>query len=327
MTTEQSDLLISVIIPVKNGSAWLDDTIPAILNQKISGQFEILVIDSGSTDNTLSIIEKYPIRLIQIDPEEFNHGLTRNIGVRESKGKYVVMTVQDAKPLTSEWLQELLNGFLDESVAGVCGQQIVPHHRDKNPVEWFRPISKPEIRKYQFADKNLFKNLTPDKQLALCLWDDVNAMYRRDILIKLPFQKTDFAEDALWAKDALLAGYSIVYNTIAQVAHYHQEDYQYAFKRNFIDKYHLYKYFKVVPESKIGIKRYLSIIKLLLRDRKISFSDKIKWFKYNYQSLKAVNKSNSLLMETLSKGDDTQLDNLYNKTILSIPQAPSTKCP
>ena len=103
------------------------------------------------------------------------------------------------------------------------------------------------LRKYHFPDKDDFRKLSPDEQLAVCRWDDVNAMYRRDILIILPFRETDFAEDVLWAKDALMAGHAIVYNPVSQVEHYHQEDYQFAFKRNFIVQYHFYKYFGVLP--------------------------------------------------------------------------------
>jgi rhamnosyltransferase len=81
-----SEILISVVIPVKNGGKWLNDTLPAILNQIVAGEFEIIAVDSGSDDNSLSIIEKYPVELIKIPASEFNHGLTRNLGVQRAKG-------------------------------------------------------------------------------------------------------------------------------------------------------------------------------------------------------------------------------------------------
>jgi rhamnosyltransferase len=140
--------LISVVIPVKNGDSWLRETIPAILDQELDGAIEIIAIDSGSTDDTLSVLSKYPVTVVSIEPEEFNHGLTRNIGANLAKGKYLVMTVQDAKPSSRFWLQQLMDGFLDDTVAGVCGQQIVPHHFDKNPVEWYRPVSTRVKTKY-----------------------------------------------------------------------------------------------------------------------------------------------------------------------------------
>jgi len=313
--------LISVVIPVMNGDHWLGDTIPAILNQQVKGSIEIITIDSGSTDKTLSILSSYPVRLIQIKQEEFNHGLTRNLGAWNAKGKFIVMTVQDARPLSPLWLQELLNGFTDETVASVCGQQVVTHDLDKNPAEWYGPISKPELRKYHFPDKEVFLGLSPAEQLAICRWDDVNAMYRSEILMQLPFRQTDFAEDVLWAKDALMAGQAIVYNPFAQVAHYHHEDYGYAFRRNFIVQYHFYKYFGVVPKKYIPLRRYLSIVKLLLKEKRISYIDKIKWLKYNYQSLRAIANSNTLILETLTNKGEKQLDEVYRKAENKIPQA------
>ena len=320
-----SEILVSVIIPVKNGDDWLHETIPSILSQQLQGAVEIIAIDSGSTDKTLSVLSGYPVTVITIKPEDFNHGLTRNMGVLLAKGKFVVMTVQDAKPTTKFWLQHLLDGFIDDTVAGVCGQQAVPHHRDKNPVEWYRPVSKPVLRKQYFTIPEDFTKLSPQQQLALCRWDDVNAMYRRDALLQLPFRETDFAEDALWARDAMMAGYTIVYNPAAQVKHYHQEDYGFAYKRNFIVQYHFHKYFATVPSAtKQSLRRRLSIVKLLITTPGLSFSEKWKWWLYNRRIDKAIQDSNKAFLDCLEKGGQPALDILYRQTIQAIPQALKT---
>src|ERR1700722_2461941 len=138
-----NDILISVIIPVKNGDYWLEGVLEGLVTQTLFDRCELIVIDSGSTDKTLEMVRRFPVRLVQIPPEQFNHGSTRNLGVNLAKGEYVVMTVQDAKAADEGWLQKLLDGFDAPDVAGVCGQQIVPHDPDKNPVEWFRPVAPP----------------------------------------------------------------------------------------------------------------------------------------------------------------------------------------
>ena len=109
--SNSSDILVSIVIPVKNGDYWLEHTLTALLNQELDKPFEVIVIDSGSTDSSLDIIRKHPVHLIQIQPETFNHGTTRNIGVQAAKGEYVVMTVQDARPVDNQWLKHLLAGF------------------------------------------------------------------------------------------------------------------------------------------------------------------------------------------------------------------------
>ena len=72
---------VSVIIPVRNEELRIKQCIEGILSQSIEVH-EIIVIDSGSTDETLPILTTFPeVTLIQIDGSTFNHGLTRNLGV------------------------------------------------------------------------------------------------------------------------------------------------------------------------------------------------------------------------------------------------------
>lgn len=314
--------LISVIIPVKNGDAWLDTTLPAIFNQTLADRTEVIVIDSGSTDRTNEILAKYPLRVIRIDPATFNHGATRNLGAQQARGQYIAMTVQDATPESPHWLQHLLDGFDDETVAGVCGQQIVDHDPEKNPVDWFRPVSPPDKVKYRFDDPNQFKKLAPDEQRGICRWDNVNAMYRRDILLRLPFRATAFAEDALWARDALLSGHAVVYNTAARVRHYHQETPDYAFRRSFTVYYHLYQYFGVRPARvDNGLVPLLRNGVLLLKDKKVPWRDKWEWLWFNYRYRKALRRSIAAFTGALSKGQ-AALDEEHARICKTSPQAP-----
>ena len=64
----EKKIVISVIIPVKNGTPWLDACLQAIINQTLFDQTEIIVIDSGSTDGTLELLKKYPVTVYSISP-------------------------------------------------------------------------------------------------------------------------------------------------------------------------------------------------------------------------------------------------------------------
>jgi len=280
--------LISIVIPVKNGEYWMDKCLGGIMSQTLFPQCEIIVIDSGSTDKTLEILKSYPVKVIGIQPETFNHGLTRNLGVANSIGKYVVMTVQDAVAADNLWLQKMLDGFhLAGNVAAVCGKQVVPHDNDKNPADWYRPMAKGEAKAYSFS-KEAFANLSPAEKRNVCGWDDVTAMYLRDVLIETPFRKTSFAEDAQWAKDAYMNGYTLVYNPEAIVHHYHYENPDYTYKRTFTVLYHMYRFFGNLPETyQPGLIDTLRLVKLLFNEAKLSSAEKIKWFRYN-QKLRAV---------------------------------------
>ena len=163
-----------------------------------------------------------------------------------AQGEFVVMTTQDATPADEKWLETMLQHFDNPEVAGVCGQQIVAHDADKNPISWFRPMSEAKPVTYQFKDTEKFTNLTGKEQHAYCYWDDVNAMYRKSIKLKVPFKRLMFSEDTLWAKDALSAGYAIVYDYRARVYHYHHQPFNFTFKRSYVILYSNYKFYNYI---------------------------------------------------------------------------------
>jgi rhamnosyltransferase len=304
---------ISIVIPVKNGGPWLDDCLKAITSQTLFTKSEIIIIDSGSTDESLSIIKNYPVRLYTIPPHEYNHGLTRNFGVQFCKGEYVVMTVQDARATDNLWLQKLLDGFsAAENVAAVCGQQVVPHDKDKNPVDWFRPQSEPVIGVYKFSG-NEYNELSPAAKKDACSWDNVTAMYRREVLELFPFQKISFGEDAIWANDVLKAGYSLVYNTGARVDHYHHEDWNFIFRRTLTVMYFRYKYFGYLHEGPTQTFRsLLSQVKTIWTTKDFSAQEKWFWIAYNRQRHKAIKKAHKVLTKALSESEET-LDKVHKE--------------
>lgn len=315
--------LISIIIPVKNGAFYLRKTLGSIFNQTLISKSEVIVIDSGSTDETLLILNEFSVRVISIFPADFNHGEARNLGAREAKGKYVVMTVQDAEPADENWLRNLLDGFDSEEVAGVCGQQIVPHDLEKNPIDWFRPISVPRMHKYVLLGHQSFDQLTSAEKMKMCCWDNVNAMYKRDILLKVPFRKVSFAEDAQWAKDALENRYEIVYNPKAQVKHYHFETHDFIYRRAFTVHYHFYNMFGFHPKlTANGLIRLLADSKILLLESRIKWKDKLKWLIFGYRKRQALNKATRMFLETLNKNPQA-LSAKHIEVCALTPQAPS----
>ncbi len=301
----------------------MDKCLSGIMSQTLFPQCEVIIIDSGSTDKTLEILKSYPVKVVSIEPETFNHGLTRNLGVANSSGKYVVMTVQDAVAADNMWLQHMLDGFsAAENVAAVCGKQVVPHDKDKNPAEWYRPIGTGEMTSYSFS-KEAFSNLSPAEKRSVCGWDDVTAMYLRDVLVQMPFRKTSFAEDAQWAKDAYLNGYTLVYNTNATVYHYHYENPDYTYKRTFTVLYHMYRFFGNLPDVyKPSVVDTLRLVKLLLNEAKLSFGEKIKWFRYNQELRVVYAKVIADFLKIVKQGDEA-LDKQHELLCGVPPVAPA----
>lgn len=303
---------VSVVMPVKNEALKIKACIEGILAQTVPVN-EIIVVDSGSADGTLEILELFPqVQVFKIPSSEFNHGLTRNLGVSMATGEFVILTVGDAQPANEFWIEELLKGFLDENVVAVCGQQIVPHHKDKNPVDWFRPVSQPKLKRWQYSLAE-FEVLDPVMKKAVCSWDDVTAMYRRNILSKIPFQKTPYCEDAIWAREAVMNGHAIVYNPAARVYHYHNEDADFSFKRCFTTIFMQYRYFGLIPQKpQMPFLAKLRMVKLLAKSLLPNVNAMLKWHRYNTQNFNARKNAFFAFMEARKKGED-ELDNLHTQ--------------
>ena len=113
----------SVIILTKNAGDQFENLMKKLNNQTYQ-DFEVVVIDSGSTDKTLEIAREYGCRIYRIKPEEFHHSRTRNLGAELARGDYLVYITQDALPLNDNFLEMLIKPLEDDKVAGAYGRQI-----------------------------------------------------------------------------------------------------------------------------------------------------------------------------------------------------------
>jgi rhamnosyltransferase len=273
---------VSIVIPVKNGVKWLRDSLPVFCKQQLTGEYEIILLDSESTDGLAQLVAAYPkVKVHTLPSGSFNHGDTRNEGVKIASGRYITLTVQDAKPVNENWLAELLNGFTDEEVVAVCGQQIVPHHPDKNPIEWFRPLHAPNSTRIQFTPDE-YEQLTGAERLKVARLDDVVCCYRRDALLQMPFRRTEFAEDAFWANDALKRGWALVYNTNARIEHYHFCSEKYLHHRKMIEWYTQYLIFGLLPQPPVlTLKKIGSWVKIVFISKEVIPTKKFFWLMHN----------------------------------------------
>lgn len=304
---------IAAIIPVKNGFPEIKDCIEGLLNQSVPLS-RIIVIDSGSTDGTLEYLKSInKVEVKHIDPSTFSHGLTRNLGLELTNEELLYYTVQDARPVDSLLLQTLINTLEESDAVAVCGQQVTPHDLNKNPLDWFFPITKPEPIYYQLAEPSEFDRLSPEQKKQFCSWDNVNALYKRSALEEVPFEQVVFGEDMIWAKRTLLKGRKIAYNYNGRVYHYHLENPEYTFKRLFTTFYFRYVTFGLVPNvQRTSIKDRLKIIYILLKRLKFSPTRIWKWYSYTIELKKAAFKSSLIFNQSLAKGMD-ELEQVHEK--------------
>ncbi|MFD2917454.1 glycosyltransferase family 2 protein [Psychroserpens luteus] len=312
------EIKISVVVPVKNGMDTLPRFIEGIQKQSLLSSCEVVIIDSGSDDGSVEYLKTFDfIKVISIDPKTFNHGATRNLGVTHCNGEFVLMTVQDAWTTDTKFLERMVDHFKDVSVMGVCGQQVIPHHKDKNPHEWFRPQSKGSAKKVKFKTKEAFLTLSPKEQRLSCGWDDVVAMYRKQALVDLPFQPLVFGEDMLWAKMALEKGYALVYDSTVRVFHYHFQFPEYTYKRVLISKFFIYKCFNYFDARTYNYKDYILIVY-----RNFKWNCAPKWILHNFNIITNHRKATHTLGSAIK---NNKIEALETELALNIPQGSQNK--
>lgn len=252
---------VSIIILTYNGiREHLKETVHSIYKQNYSLPYEIIAIDSESTDGTVEFIEKNPkIKLKRILKSEFSHGKTRRLGAELAKGELVVFLTQDAMPANSHWLKYLTKNFDDPEVVGVCSRVLA--RKDAcllKKIEVKNDLSGRDQKIIaQIKDPNEFEKLSfPEKRANYYFFNDVSSCVRRDYYLEKPVIDVAFAEDVEFAKMALADGKKIIFEPRSLVLHSHDYKPLVTYKRNFTDsKYH---------KEKLGIKNVPSVKLLLL---------------------------------------------------------------
>jgi len=215
----------SIIILAKNAGQNFSRLLDRIFSQGFDGKYEVMVIDTGSRDDTLEIAARFPVMITEIRPNEFHHGKTRNLGCGLSQGKIIVNITQDALPYDNRWLQKLVDNFAEPQVAMVSGRQI-PWRTTKPPEKFYYAYNFPtfKIAVSQGASDYYHDNI---------FISNVNSAIRKDVWQQFKFSEDILmGEDKEFAKRVLLGGWSIVYEPEAAVYHAHDYSVRSVFQRS-----------------------------------------------------------------------------------------------
>jgi glycosyltransferase involved in cell wall biosynthesis len=242
---------VSAIVPVKDGERYLEELLSALVREGVE---EILVIDSGSRDGSLQIARAAGVDLLEIEPGEFGHGRTRNLGAERTSGELICFLTQDATPCPG-WLEAYRDAFaLDEHVGAAYG----PHlpRADTSPTiareltQFFAgfetsPADGDRERDGIGASNGARENGAAGQRMHVpviqraggpAFLSNVNACYARACWEEIRFREVAYSEDQAFGADLLEAGWVKVYHPGAAVLHAH--DYgAIEFMRRYFDEY------------------------------------------------------------------------------------------
>lgn len=203
----------SIIIPARNEEANIGACLDALFKQDTAYKFEVIVIDSGSTDKTVERVKHFPaVKLIAIKAQDFGHGKTRNLGAEQAGGNYLVFLNADALPADESWLNPLIRVLKkDKKAAGVYSRQIPKHDCHLYMV---RDMLK--AMPAQGFTRSKYENLD------FMIFSTVSCAVRRETWREYPFDdRIIIAEDQEWARRILNKGFKIVYEPASAVYHSH----------------------------------------------------------------------------------------------------------
>ena len=207
---ESINPLVSIVILVKNGGAVFKQCLSQVLNQDFKYKYEVIVIDSGSTDRTIEYLNGKNVRLIHIDSGQFQFGKTRDFGFSNAYGKYIVTLSADAVPTSKQWLTNLISPLIKNHADVVQGNLVTPP--DKDLFYWEK------INEFYFTSegKEFIANYG-GFGLSCC-----NIAFNKIAWRNTKFGNSHFCEDKVIQRRLFIGGYLLLKVNNANVFHTHR---------------------------------------------------------------------------------------------------------
>ena len=213
-----NDLLVSIIIRSFNEAWALRETLPALCAQDYKN-WELIVIDSGSTDGSVDLIRAAaPRHFVQIRPEEYNPSRVMNHGMQLARSELAIFLNADATPQGPQWLRPLVAQLHDAKTAAVFGRQ----------------IPRPGCRAVYWHDYDRCFGTKRDSANWDHFFSMVSSGIRKDVWSRRGFLETmQYSEDDEYTRWCRAQGYRVVYCPASVVMHSHNYTPTQAYKRSF----------------------------------------------------------------------------------------------
>ena len=182
---------VSIIIPAYNVSKYIEKCLNSLINQTLKN-VEIIVINDGSTDNTLDIIKSFKDERIKIIDLKVNKGIgnARNLGIKKAKGKYIGFVDSD--------------DYVDKKMFETMYNKAIKEDLDLVICDFYKVIEntkeKIKIDIPNFENTNIYKNPKLLLDIELCPW---NKLYKSKLIKNTTFPTSLKYEDVPFVFKAL----------------------------------------------------------------------------------------------------------------------------
>ena len=213
---------VALVIPTCNGGPRWQRVLDMWRDQRGVGELHIECPDSSSTDGSDELARRAGAHVSAVPPGTFSHGGTRNEAVARLHHEFVILSVQDALPLSTTLAAELVAPLAaDPTLCATFGRQV--------PLPGCHPVLRARIGARAGGDELVvqelagrdWEQLDPWERLALIRYDHVIAAMRRSVWERIAFEPVSFGEDVDWARRVILDGGRIAFVPGATVEHSH----------------------------------------------------------------------------------------------------------
>lgn len=240
--------LCSIVIRAFNEDKHIGKLFSGIQVQQYPEK-EIILVDSGSSDKTLQIASEYPVKVVHISSSDFTFGRALNRGIAATSGDFIVIISAHCYPVYPDWLDALLEPFVDGQVAVSYGKQ---RGADSN----------------HYSEHQFFRTYFPDisqPNQGQPFTHNANAAIRKSLWEFHPYdEQLTGLEDLAWSSWAKEEGYKVAYMAEAEIIHIHEETFQQVHNRY---KREAIAMKQILPESKFSLRNLFSmLIRKILKD-------------------------------------------------------------
>lgn len=212
---------ITIFIRAKNEAKYIAECLDAIFKQETSLSYEVVILDSGSQDETVKIASKYPVTIYSIPNELFHYAKALNFGVAKSTATYFISLSAHAIPVNKSWLQELVSPML--IAHDVCASFSRHVGYDTLSTREARSLNLDFPDRPITFTKTVLDNLQASgvDYYSAGKFSNVSSCIRTNLAKEIPFREIPYSEDRLFALEAINKNHKISYCPKSEVKHSH----------------------------------------------------------------------------------------------------------